>query len=107
MAVPQLMVLACRGQDSTSPPNRFVRYLVQTIRSIQEEPFLFLAKTPDPSVINKALLYVRDNEQTSRVLVVRPHLPYLKDMRNCPCLAHRPPASCSLNSQILVTLVSP
>jgi hypothetical protein len=34
------------------------------------EPFLFLAKVPDPSLINKALLYVRDNEQTSRVLVV-------------------------------------
>lgn len=46
-----------------SPPN-----------SIQEEPFLFLAKTSDPSVINKALLYVRDNEQTSRVLVVRVHM---------------------------------
>lgn len=37
----------------------------------QEEPFVFLAKSADPSVINKALLYVRDNEQTSRVLVVR------------------------------------
>jgi hypothetical protein len=85
------MVLACRGQDSTSPPNRFVRYLVQTIRSIQEEPFLFLAKTPDPSVINKALLYVRDNEQTSRVLVVRPHRPPLQKNSTAPCMAHHLP----------------
>ena len=37
---------------------------------LSQEPFLFLAKTPDPALINKALLYVRDNEQTSRVLVV-------------------------------------
>jgi len=45
-------------------------YLVDLIKSIQEEPFCFLAKTADPSVINKALLYVRDNEQTSRVWIV-------------------------------------
>jgi hypothetical protein len=44
---------------------------VRLIKAIQEEPFLFLAKTPDPACINKALLYVRENEQTSRVLVVR------------------------------------
>ena len=45
-------------------------YLVDLIKSIQEERFCFLAKTADPSVINKALLYVRDNEQTSRVWIV-------------------------------------
>ena len=43
---------------------------VRLIKAIQEEPVLFLAKTPDPACINKALLYVRENEQTSRVLVV-------------------------------------
>lgn len=45
-------------------------YLVTLISSILEEPFLFLAKSADLSVINKALLYMRDNEQTSRVLIV-------------------------------------
>jgi hypothetical protein len=62
----QLLVLSLNPRRWS----RVVDYLVQLIKSIQEEPFLFLAKTPDPSVINKALLYVRDNEQTSRVLVV-------------------------------------
>jgi len=51
-------------------PGINVTGLVKLIRSINEEPFLFLAKTPELAILNKALLYVRDNEQTSRVLVV-------------------------------------
>lgn len=40
------------------------------ICELQDEPFLFFCKRADIYVINKAILYVRENEQTNRLLVV-------------------------------------
>ena len=40
------------------------------IREINERPVVFFAKGDDPALLNRAALYVRDNEQTSRLVVV-------------------------------------
>jgi amino acid transporter len=40
------------------------------VRSINSNPVVYFAKTGDLSTINKAILYVRDNEQTSRLCIV-------------------------------------
>ncbi|CAM9834237.1 unnamed protein product, partial [Ascophyllum nodosum] len=47
-----------------------VSSLKDQIREIQDEPFVFFCKKADLYVINKAILYVRSNEQTNRLLVV-------------------------------------
>ncbi|CAB1120891.1 unnamed protein product [Ectocarpus sp. CCAP 1310/34] len=40
------------------------------LHELQDEPFVFFCKQPDTYVINKAILYVRDNEHTNRLIVV-------------------------------------
>ncbi|CAM9516623.1 unnamed protein product, partial [Ascophyllum nodosum] len=47
-----------------------VSSLKDQIHEIQDEPFVFFCKQADLYVINKAILYVRDNEQTNSLLVV-------------------------------------
>ncbi|CAN0289149.1 unnamed protein product [Ascophyllum nodosum] len=47
-----------------------VSSLKDQIHEIQDEPFVFFCKQADLYVINKAILYVRGNEHTSRLLVV-------------------------------------
>lgn len=45
-------------------------YLKEQISELQNVPYVFLCKYDDLYVINKAILYVRENEQTQRLLVV-------------------------------------
>jgi len=45
-------------------PERWKQMLNEQYRKIAERPMLFFTRTDDPSVINKAILYVRDNELT-------------------------------------------
>jgi amino acid transporter len=45
-------------------PQRWKQMLNEQYRKISERPMLFFTRTDDPSVINKAILYVRDNELT-------------------------------------------
>ena len=46
-------------------PKRWKEMLNKQYHQIEDRPMLFFAKTDDPSVINKAILYVRDNELTN------------------------------------------
>ncbi|RLN93473.1 hypothetical protein BBJ28_00003359 [Nothophytophthora sp. Chile5] len=47
--------------------------IARTIREINEPAIFFFAKTPNLNIINKAILYVRTNEQTSTLYVVHCH----------------------------------
>lgn len=47
-----------------------VRYLGNQLEKINSRPYVFFAKVPDFETLNKAILYVRSNEQTSRIIVV-------------------------------------
>ncbi|CAN0118008.1 unnamed protein product [Scytosiphon promiscuus] len=42
----------------------------QQLHELQDEPFVFFCKQADTYVINKAILYVKDNEHTNRLIVV-------------------------------------
>ena len=46
-------------------PERWKKMLNEQYHRIEDWPMLFFTKTDDPSVINKAILYVRDNELTN------------------------------------------
>ncbi|DBA03426.1 TPA: hypothetical protein N0F65_002834 [Lagenidium giganteum] len=47
--------------------------IARAIREINEPPVFFFCKRPNLSIINKAILYVRTNEQTSTMYVVHCH----------------------------------
>jgi hypothetical protein len=47
-----------------------VTYLKEQISDLQNNPYIFFCKYDDLYVLNKAILYVRQNEQTQRLLVV-------------------------------------
>jgi hypothetical protein len=47
-----------------------VNYLKEQISDLQNNPYIFFCKYDDLYVLNKAILYVRQNEQTQRLLVV-------------------------------------
>lgn len=51
-------------------PRRDFGGLKRAIRRLRAGPMLFFAKHPDLYVLNKAVLYVRDNEQTENLIVV-------------------------------------
>eukprot|EP00752_Nemacystus_decipiens_P004270 g3901.t1 len=42
----------------------------EQLHELQDEPYVFFCKQADTYVINKAILYVRDNEHTNRLIVV-------------------------------------
>jgi len=44
--------------------------LYEAIKRIENQPMVFFAKTDDPSVLNKGILYVRDNELTNWLQIV-------------------------------------
>ena len=44
--------------------------LARAVKSFQDVPFVFFVKYDDTHLINKAILYVRDNEQTNKIIVV-------------------------------------
>ncbi|OQR93876.1 transmembrane protein [Achlya hypogyna] len=50
--------------------NKRVAGLVRTIKSIKDQPFVFFIKTPDLTVLNKVILYVRNNEMTETLRFV-------------------------------------
>ncbi len=52
----------CRG--------RLIRAIAAQLDAVNAVPFVFFAKSPDFETLNKAILYVRGNEQTSRLIVV-------------------------------------
>jgi len=41
-----------------------------SIKRIENQPMVFFTKTDDPSVLNKGILYVRDNELTNWLQIV-------------------------------------
>jgi len=53
---------------------RFLRGLTdriyQSAKEMENQPMVFFAKTDDPSTLNKAILYVRDNELTNWLQIV-------------------------------------
>ena len=51
-------------------PSKSVKALKDSVSDIQNVPFIFFCKYDDLYIINKAILYVRQNEQTQRLLVV-------------------------------------
>jgi amino acid transporter len=50
-------------------PERWKKMLNEQYHSIEDWPMLFFTKTDDPSVINKAILYVRHNELTNSLKI--------------------------------------
>eukprot|EP01117_Protostelium_nocturnum_P019958 TRINITY_DN8784_c0_g1_i1.p1 TRINITY_DN8784_c0_g1~~TRINITY_DN8784_c0_g1_i1.p1 ORF type:complete len:644 (+),score=213.44 TRINITY_DN8784_c0_g1_i1:346-2277(+) len=44
--------------------------LQQSVKDIENHPMVFFAKSDDPSTLNKAILYVRDNELTNWLQIV-------------------------------------
>lgn len=46
-------------------PRRWIAFLEHQYQQIEDRPMLFFTRTDDPSVLNKAILYVRDNELTN------------------------------------------
>lgn len=46
-------------------PQRWKKMLNEHYKRIEDRPMLFFTRTDDPSVLNKAILYVRDNELTN------------------------------------------
>lgn len=56
-------------------PSADFAFLAGEIKRINQQAMVFLAKHDDLSLLNKAVLYVRENEQTSRLLVVHVYRP--------------------------------
>ena len=58
----------------TPPPPRenesYVKALSRTLRSVQDVPFVFFCKHDDLHMLNKAMLYIQNNEQTNKIIVV-------------------------------------
>ncbi|KDO21987.1 hypothetical protein SPRG_21209 [Saprolegnia parasitica CBS 223.65] len=50
--------------------NKRVALLVKTIKAIKTQPFVFFVKSPDLTVLNKVILYVRNNEMTTTLRFV-------------------------------------
>jgi len=47
-----------------------LKALSQAVQAVQDVPFVFFCKHDDVYMLNKAMLYIRDNEQTSKIIVV-------------------------------------
>jgi amino acid transporter len=50
-------------------PQRWKQMLNDQYKKIVDRPMLFFTRTDDPSIINKAVLYVRDNELTNTLKI--------------------------------------
>ena len=50
-------------------PQRWKEFLKKQYKKIEDQPMLFFARTDDPSVLNKAILYVRENELTNWLMI--------------------------------------
>mmetsp|Transcript_24014 Transcript_24014/g.47786 ORF Transcript_24014/g.47786 Transcript_24014/m.47786 type:complete len:343 (-) Transcript_24014:24-1052(-) len=46
------------------------RAIVRSLHNVKDVPFIFFAKHDDLYIINKAVLYVQKNEQTSKLIIV-------------------------------------
>ena len=44
-------------------------------QKFKNQTVIFFAKTDDPAIINKAILYIRDNEQASTIIIIHVHKP--------------------------------
>ncbi|EAL71471.1 hypothetical protein DDB_G0271894 [Dictyostelium discoideum AX4] len=58
------IILSGAGRD------RVARWIGDVIKKINSQPVVFFASKDDPAYLNKAILYIRDNEQTNWVRVV-------------------------------------
>jgi len=47
-----------------------LKALSEAIQSVHDVPFVFFCKHDDLYMLNKAMLYIRQNEQTSKIIVV-------------------------------------
>ncbi|CAN0160222.1 unnamed protein product, partial [Phaeothamnion confervicola] len=56
--------------SSHDSPGAKLKAMKEHVNEIQDVPMIFFCKYDDLYVINKAILYVRENEQTQRLLVV-------------------------------------
>ncbi|KAF2078348.1 hypothetical protein CYY_000332 [Polysphondylium violaceum] len=52
---------------------KFTNALGKAINDINSQPIIFFASKSDPAYLNKAILYIRDNEQTNWVKIVHCH----------------------------------
>lgn len=72
------VVLSCSRallNRTTRLHRRFDRKITEKIKNIYEAPIVFFAKSEDLVIMNKAVLYVRENEQTSRMAMVHVYDP--------------------------------
>ena len=65
-----LLAKASPKKDQTSKRRSCFKSVVATLSSVRDVPFIFFAKHDDLYVINKAVLYVQKNEQTSKLIIV-------------------------------------
>ncbi|TMW69546.1 hypothetical protein Poli38472_001702 [Pythium oligandrum] len=65
-----LDAMAQDASDMQRTGARGGRTITKAILDINDAPIVFFCKHPDMTIINKAILYVRKNEQTSNLLVV-------------------------------------
>lgn len=63
------------GSRSSRTGARGGKTITRFIQEINEPAVFFFCKRPNLSVINKAILYVRTNEQTAKLFVVHCHAP--------------------------------
>ena len=54
----------------SSPPPSILSRVMTAISNVRDVPFVFFAKHDDLYIINKAVLYVLKNEQTSKLVIV-------------------------------------
>ena len=47
-----------------------LKALAQAVQAVQDVPFVFFCKHDDLYLLNKAMLYIRANEQTNKIIVV-------------------------------------
>ena len=50
-------------------PERWKEFLAKQYKKIEDRPMLFFTRTDDPAVLNKAILYVRENELTNSLKI--------------------------------------
>lgn len=67
-----ILLNSSRGcsRRALSGNNRVSRALQRSLQDAREGACVFFAKRADPVTLNKAILYVRDNEQVNRLIVV-------------------------------------
>jgi hypothetical protein len=56
--------------ENTKFAKPILKFLIRKVKEINQQSMIFLAKTDDISVLNKAILYVKQNELTSWLQIV-------------------------------------